>query len=319
MSFKVQNTEKITIKRKGTVITVKDNNPIPRNPVGRKGKCKSNTNFSDKKSLTSSGDIYYEITKHRRRGGIDEIIQNNFDKEHSIFVTLTFDEKRLGKANVTNLDWTHKEFAKFIKRIGYRYDNFGYIATFSRQKIGNWHYHMICNLPPETTEREIRDLWRNGRVDKSTYQSTMHYENVKKYLIKNMEAIENELRGRKGYLSSLNAKRNIHIRSWRDEDKDKYDVESRKIVERGVESVTMVSNSEEWVGVMLDTRDGATGEVYKKLLPYRELTEGLIKLGGVECFKKTEVYFSKGSNEDIFPAPQFAVLKSPKPKTKKKK
>lgn len=83
-------------------------------------------------------------------------------------------------------------------------------------------------------------------------------------------------------MSSLNAKRNIHIRSWRDEDKDKYDVESRKIVERGVESVTMVSYSEEWVGVVLDAHDGGIAEVYKKLLPFQELTEGLIKLGGEE-------------------------------------
>lgn len=35
--------------------------------------------------------------------------------------------------------------------------------------------------------------------------------------------------------------------------------------------------------------------------------------------EKTSGKDTKGSNEDIFPAPQFAVLKSSKPKTKKKK
>ncbi len=312
MTFEVQNTVKFIIKRGGTVIIIKDNNPIPRNPVGRKEKRKLNTSCSD-------GDPNYEMTKYRRRHAIKDIIQNSFDKEHSKFITLTFDEKKLGKENVTNLDWTHKEFAKFIKKINYRYDNFSYIATFSRQKTGNWHYHIICNLPPETTEREIRELWKNGRVDKTTYKSTMHYEKVKNYLIKNMEAIENELRGRKGYLSSVNAKRNINICSWLDEDKDKYYGESKKIVEGGKESVSIMSSSEEWIGTMLDKRDGGTGEVYKMLLPFWELTEGLMKLGGEECIKKTEVYFCANSNGDLFPAPQFAVLKHPKPKTRKKK
>lgn len=319
MEFERKNTDKLVMGRKKTVAIIKDNNLITKNPTGRKGKRTINKGSIGGDTLDPFGEQNYVKTKRRRKIGIKEIIENNFDMEHSRFVTLTFDGERLGKENVANLDWTHKEFAKFIKRVNYRYANFKYVATFARQRNGNWHYHMLCNFPPETTETEIKEMWGNGRVDKTTFKGARHYENVKKYLLKNMENNEAELKGRKGYLSSFNAKRNIRVCSWKEEDIEEFLHWSAKIVERGRGSVKLLHTSESATGVIREIVDTNTGEIYEDIIPNAELDDELKELGYRKLITRTEVYLSRGSNDDVFPAPQFAVPKQQKKKRKKKR
>lgn len=319
MEFERKDTAKFVVERMKTIAILKDNNLIPKNPTGRKGKRTINKGSIGGDTLDPFGEQNYVKTKQRRKIGIKEIIRNNFDEEHSRFVTLTFDGERLGKENVANLDWTHKEFGKFIKRVNYRYDNFKYVATFARQQNGNWHYHMLCNFPPETTEREIKEIWGNGRVDKTAFQNTCHYENVIKYLLRNMDSSEDELKGRKGYLSSFNAKKNIRVCSWKEEDSEEYLHWNAVIVERGKESVKVLYKGKKATGIIKEEIDTKTGKILSDIIIGVELDENMKKQGYIKLNTRTEVYLSQGSNEDVFPPPQFAVPKPQKKKAKKRK
>lgn len=319
MEFERKDTLKFINGRKKTIAVIKDNNPIPKKTTGRRGKRDPNRSSAEVDTKNPFGEPNYAKTQQRRRQGVREMISNSLDKEHSCFVTFTFDGERLGKENVTNLDWAHKEFRKFIKRVDYRYDNFVYIATFARQNNENWHYHMLCNFPPETTEKEIREMWGNGRVGKTSFKSAEHFENVIKYLIKNMEKSKDELKGRKGYLSSFNAKRDMRVCSWKEEDSEKYAEWSTKIVERGKGSVKVLHKGEKATGVIKEEIDVNTGEIHSDIIIGVELDEDMKKQGYRKLMTRTEVYSSQGSNEDVFPVPQFAVLKPQKKKSKRKR
>lgn len=318
MEFETKDTDKFIVERGRTIAVIKDNNPIPKKTVGRRGKRDPNRSSAEADTKNPFGDLNYVKTQQRRIRGVMEILNNCFDKEHSRFVTLTFDGEKVGKENAMDLDWTHKAFAKFIKRVNYRYDNFMYLATFARQQNGNWHYHMICNFPPETTENDIKEIWGNGKVDKSTYQSTCHYENCKKYLLKNMKESKDESKGRKGYLSSFNAKRNIRVCSWKKEDSEDFAHWNAVIVERGKESVSTLYKGEKATGVIKEEPDVKTGKIHSDIIVGIELDEELKKQGYRKLITRTEVYLSQGSNEDVFPAPRFAVLKLQKKKHKRK-
>lgn len=109
------------------------------------------------------------------------------------------------------------EFKKFIQRMNYYYENFRYVAVMAKQKKGNWHYHMFCNLP-FIDYQELMEIWRNGGVyiskaDKDSFEIQW------KYMLKNMsEDKAPDLAGEKGYLASKGLKRNVVYRSWqRDE------------------------------------------------------------------------------------------------------
>ncbi len=156
-------------------------------------------------------------------------------------------------------------------------------------------------------------------MDKTTFKDARHYENVKKYLLKNMENNEAELKGRKGYLSSFNAKRNIRVCSWKEEHSEDYAHWSNVIVERGNGSAKLLHTSERTTGVIRETVDTNTGEIYEDIIPNAELDDELKELGYRKLITRTEVYLSRGSNDDVFPAPQFAVRKQQKKKRKKKR
>lgn len=311
MNGEFKDTTKIIRKRKGTTVVNKEKNCIPKfdnphNPNGRRGN-------SGNGSASPYQEPNYEKTKQRRKYAIEEMANNTFDTEHSCFLTITFDGEKWGKENTTNLKWTYNEIKNFIKRLNYNYDGFAYIMTYARQNNTNWHYHMLCNLPPQATEKSIQTLWGHGRVDKSEHKSEKHFENSIKYLIKNLKSCEDELKGKKAYLCSRNVKRNIRICSWKDEDRGMYTKERKKIIAKGVDSFEWVREYEQKIGVV-NTTEYPPNITVNDILFNAELTDELKMMGYKECVVHTKVYFYKGGNDDVFPAPQFAVPKSQKKK-----
>ena len=101
---------------------------------------------------------YYNRMKQRRRV-IEEMVYNSFEAGKMVMLTLTFDGRLQPEKQFSDIKTTHKEFKKFVQRVNDHYDNFRYVATFSRQKNGNWHYHMICNFGEEAAQDDLM----NGR------------------------------------------------------------------------------------------------------------------------------------------------------------
>lgn len=194
----------------------------------------------------------YKQRKKSRRDTLKELAENNFKPKKCLFITLTFDpstgtevepvllppelaqydlETSLmeatedlfsgGKAKkkeiipkFQDLPACHAEFKKFIQRMNYRYDNFKYVAVYSRQGMtGVWHYHMICNLR-YIPIGELNDIWGLGvSYIKSVRRTGAMYKTIN-YCIRNMLAYADELKGEKGYLNSRGLNRNIVLRSW---------------------------------------------------------------------------------------------------------
>jgi wyosine [tRNA(Phe)-imidazoG37] synthetase (radical SAM superfamily) len=85
---------------------------------------------------------------------------------------------------IQDLDFTHKEFKKFIQRMNRRYEDFIYLATFSRQENGTWHYHMITNMIMDESVNNIQNIWGNGSCECKNMNSGDYYTNVKRCIVK---------------------------------------------------------------------------------------------------------------------------------------
>ena len=137
-------------------------------------------------------------------------------------LTLTFDGRLQPEKQFSDIKTTHKEFKKFVQRVNDHYDNFRYVATFSRQKNGNWHYHMICNFPITIAPGEVRKLWKNGSFYITQIETNDEMETVIKYVISNMNESTAEMHGNHGYLCSKAIERDKVITSWREEQEAEY-------------------------------------------------------------------------------------------------
>lgn len=126
------------------------------------------------------------------------------------FLTLTFEE------NITDLDYSHAEFKKWVKRVNYhvfktKKSLMKYVAVIEFQKRGAIHYHIICNLP-YVDVGELGKCWGHGFVklnkikgDKNRFGSDQ-CDNVGAYVCKYMTKDNDDTRlvGRNSYLMSRN-------------------------------------------------------------------------------------------------------------------
>lgn len=126
------------------------------------------------------------------------------------FLTLTFEE------NITDLDYSHNELKKWIKRVNYHVFNtkksmMKYVAVIEFQKRGAVHYHMLCNLPYIDVNK-LSDTWGHGFIklnkikgDKERFGSS-ECDNVGAYVCKYMTKDNDDPRlvGRNTYLTSRN-------------------------------------------------------------------------------------------------------------------
>lgn len=202
-----------------------------------------------------AGQYHHKNYKNRkavRAKTLVELVNNNFAINKTTMITLTFDAKQMPASRrlaektgyhslsdisdlvlgnplsdipYTNDQLTHEEyqdikvchgeFKKFVQKIKYRFDGFKYVAVFDRQKkTGNWHYHVISNLFID--KAELRAIWGVGGVDIKAITSEFVFQVKLKYLLKNMYAASNELKGEKGYLYSKGLQRYIVLRSGND-------------------------------------------------------------------------------------------------------
>lgn len=154
-----------------------------------------------------------------RRETIRELVYNNFDTPYVSMITLTFDSERFENLDFTDLNVAHKEFKKFIQRMNFNFDNFKYVATFSRQQNNNWHYHMICNIGNLTTKEQIEKIWNRGLVWVVYIFKESKLREEVNYCIDNMgQVAASDLKHEKGYLASKGLRRNLILCSWKPEE-----------------------------------------------------------------------------------------------------
>lgn len=143
----------------------------------------------------------------------------NFRVPNVQFVTLTFDPNTIEYA--TDLKECHHAFQKFIKRIRRRYSDFMYVATFSRQKNNNWHYHMLCNFDINVKNKVIQDLWQNGMTHSTPLLSHTEFSSRISYCIDNMYKVAwSDLQGENGYLFARGLQTSTVIRTWKYSEED---------------------------------------------------------------------------------------------------
>ena len=240
------------------------------------------TDYERKRNPNTPGkysDSNYAKRKKMRATALKQICYNSFEPNGSVFLTLTFDPKKFPDKDLKNVTVTHGEFKLFIKRMNDHYNNFKYISTFAQQENGNWHYHLICNLPVETAEYDIYRIWKNGFI--KLYAITN--DNFKKrinYLIKNMNESADKLRGRKGYLCSKNVERDLTITSWKLEDQQEFQDVTNQIMQG---NAYKSYETKKHIGIKIEYLDETTGEIFEDLIPYQEITEDLKKQGFEDC------------------------------------
>ncbi|MCM1542123.1 MAG: hypothetical protein NC121_12810 [Blautia sp.] len=212
----IKNGYKFRIGRHRTQITTYENMKLQTTQPAREGKPRK-----IRPNIPSSYAAYnYHNRTKQRRKALRELCHNNFSGTGAVMLTLTFASTTPGKS-FTDITAAHREFKKFIQRMNGHYDNFRYVATFSRQSNGNWHYHVLCNLGSQVKNAGITQLWKNGITHTTYVGDASLFKNVVGYLAKNMDGASGELKGKHGYLASKSLEKDKVVTSWRAEhDKD---------------------------------------------------------------------------------------------------
>jgi hypothetical protein len=270
---------KIKICRNEAYIIV-TNSP---NPVYRK-----KTNNVQSKEKSKNADKNYQKRQAKRNSAIKDIFETNFG-QGNIFITLTFDSATFDKGDIMNLDFTHGEFKKFIQRMNRRYEDFIYLATFSRQQNGAWHYHMITNLIMAENLNIVQEIWGNGNCNCKNLCSGEYYLNAKNYMCKNAEEFADDKKGKRGYLCSKNVLRPIVLRMNKIEDEALFEQAFDKILELGIK---LLSETRTVRGITKQSEDiiesGKTFDVQFD----KELTDKQKKQGYHEVYSETAVYIT---------------------------
>ena len=177
----------------------------------------SNKN-SDKNSGKYAKYNYAKRVK-QRRSTFKTLAYINFRIPNVQFVTLTFDSRNVDYA--CDLKSCHLAFRKFIKRVRHQYDDFRYLAVFSRQTNKNWHYHMICNFDETVSGKIIHNLWSYGIIHNTVITKYDEFDTKISYCIDNMEQVAwDDLQGEKGYLNSKGLQNKIVLRSWNENESE---------------------------------------------------------------------------------------------------
>lgn len=149
-------------------------------------------NIHEKKE-EKTANVYDKIKRKQKhynkmRWEIARIIDCNFD-DNTKFMTLTF------KENITDIEYTNKEFNKFIKRLNYKIyktkkSQLKYLAVWEKQKRGAIHYHIIFFSLPYIKNKELTAIWGHGfvkinKIDVDSKDNRGRY--VSKYFSKDID------------------------------------------------------------------------------------------------------------------------------------
>lgn len=300
----IENGYKITISRNRTHITTYENmvlqttQPIKKDkPPKRKPTIPSNY----------AAFNYYNRMKKRRKA-IDELCWNNFKHGKSCMVTLTFDTKDK-EQQYTDYEKAYAEFKLFIKRINSHYDGFKYLATFSRQNNGNWHFHMICNLRKQVSNQMIAELWEKGYTYKTNLNTQEKYETAIQYLKNNMTESADALKNKKAYLYSRTLEHDREVTSWRKEDAEAFE-KIFPIIEAANRNILYETRNH--LGIKGEQVNDETGELFTVHIPDRELNPTL-ENAGYESWDT--IYTHLTSSADF--SNEFAPITTAAPKQKK--
>lgn len=296
---------KLKIGRKRTHVTTYENMVLHTTQPVKKDKLKK-----IKPSIPSDyAKFNYFNRMKKRRQEIREICWNNFDLPDVVMLTLTFDQKSNVEKNFTLLEESHREFKKFIQRVNSHYENFRYLATFSRQNNGNWHYHVMCNFQHSITNGEITNLWKNG-ITYITYINTREkYNSAVQYLTCNMDESADALKGKHGYICSRSVERDIQLVSWREEQFNEFEKAFEKVKQ---ENRTILYETRNPLGVKGTRMNEETGEAFEVHLKDRELTPAL-KDAGYEQWETVYTHLkSLADFSDMFEPLKPATLRPKK-------
>lgn len=220
-------------------------------------------------------------------------------------LTLTFAKP------MQELQLAHKQFKKFIQRVNNHYGGFRYLATFSRQKNKNWHYHVICNFSPSTQNTTVEELWKYG-ITYITYFNTQSKFNMAiGYLVSNMKEAAGDIKGKHGYLASDNLEKNIILTSYKAEHEKAFDEAFQRVLENKRKILYETKNN---LGIKCEGVNPETGELLTCTIPNRELSQLLIR-AGYESWDSVFTHLSSAARFDE----RFSVLQTAVPKQKKSK
>lgn len=245
----------------------------------------------------------------KRRQVIRELCNNNFSIPNVSMVTLTFDQANNPNKDFKDINTAHKEFDKFIRRINNHYDNFRYIATFSRQGNGNWHYHMLCNFNNKIKKETLNEIWKNGIVHIGHLKANSEFKATTDYIIENMNQSSNEVRGRRGYLASLNMEKEIVLTSWKPQDSKGFEEVYKEV---SLKERRILYEARNHVGVQRVEEQRSNGDEIIDIIVKQELTQSLKDEG----YEDLETIYTHLSSSARF-SDRFTELVAATPKTTK--
>lgn len=300
---------KITFGRRRTQVTTYENLILhSTQPI------KEDTPKKRKPSIPSDyANFNYYNRMKKRRMTIKELCYNNFAAPQCCMITLTYDTKN-GALHYTDLGKSHNEFKKFIQRVNSHYDHFDYIATFSRQKNGNWHYHIMCNFSKEVTNEDVHSLWKNGYTYLTRIEDEVGFKKGIEYLIDNMKESGDEIKSRHGYLCSKSLEYNKDFCSWRKEDSEGFEEAFKEVNSKERKILYEVRRH---LGVKGAYINEETGQINEVTLPDRELNNAL-KNAGYENWESIFTHvISEADFSDKFRPLRAAAPKQPKSRNHK--
>lgn len=133
---------------------------------------------------------------NRTKTNLRRLLNNN---KFTKFVTLTFADE------VFDLSIANPIFAKFIKRLSYKFPDLVYVAVPEFQKNGRVHYHLVTNSP-YIENSQLAEMWDNGFVRINQLKGI---KNIGMYLTKYLtkENYETRFFSKKKFFCSRNIER----------------------------------------------------------------------------------------------------------------
>ena len=307
----LMNGIKITISRNRTKITTCFNMVFN---TGRKSESEIITAGNSGKRT----EYNYKLRLKKRRNKVRELCHNSFSPDTAVFLSLTFDAKKFPDKDLSSTMTTHRLFNNFTKRVNDHYENFKYIATFSKQGCGNIHYHVMCNFDKKITEKDVADLWKNGSIEVNYLKSYGDYLRAVDYLIKNMDEESEDKQGRRGYLYSKNIEHDIILSSWREETITDYNKAFEEIMDFENNPIREIYETNRFVGAMRETQESEDCISDVEFIPVKEMTDSLKNEGYRECHTICTHFASEARFEDKFSELTTATLREKKFKRPKK-
>jgi hypothetical protein len=317
------------ISRSRTRVVIRENQVL--NHSGNKGYGRSNKEAKLNNESTISPEAKAKKSAYKlnvrikqKSKNFRELAWNNFDKNNSQMLTVTFDPKLEsnqdlnGKSLCNNLNFAYREFKKFMQRMNYKYDNLCYLAVFDVQNKYNWHFHILINLPDDVKDTEIKEIWKNGRVSISRIRGNESmFRGEVDYLVKNMtnsirylnDHMESKGAEVHSFFRSKNLKHDIALNSW-DENRTDYDglldeIRSTKPTYKPLYTTTRLIGTK---NVLLDNKDTEVEELINFGALY---TEDMLQYGIQHAYNVNRyLSLSQTYLQERFPEPYQATRKA---------